>query len=105
MILDLIGFADRLAGADLVITGEGSLDEQSLAGKAPVGVAQAAARAGVPVVAVAGRNQLSTARLEEAGIAAAYPLSDLEPDPARSIANASRLLAEVGARIAKEWLS
>jgi glycerate kinase len=105
LILELIGFADRLAGADLVITGEGSLDEQSLAGKAPVGVARAAAAAGVPVVAVAGRNQLSSGRLAEAGIAAAYPLSELEPDPARSIADAPRLLAEMGARIAKDWLS
>jgi glycerate kinase len=105
LILNLIGFADRLTGADLVITGEGSLDEQSLAGKAPVGVARAAARAGVPVVAVAGRNQLSRERLAQAGIAAAYPLSDLEPDPAVSIAEAPRLLVEVGARIAEEWLS
>jgi glycerate kinase len=105
LILDLIGFDSRLTGADLVITGEGSLDEQSLAGKAPVGVARAAATAGIPVVAVAGRNQLSRTRLAEAGIAAAYPLTDLEPDPARSIANAAWLLAEVGARIAKEWLS
>ena len=80
-MLDLVDFAARLAGADLVITGEGSLDEQSLAGKAPVGVAQAAGRAGVPVVAVAGRSLLSADRLREAGIAAAYPLTDLEPDP------------------------
>ena len=72
----------RLAGADLVITGEGSLDEQSLAGKAPIGVSRAAGRAGVPVVAVAGRSLLSSERLAEAGIAAAYPLSDLEPDAA-----------------------
>ena len=88
-----------------MITGEGSLDEQSLAGKAPVGVAQAAGRAGVPVVAVAGRSLLSENRLREAGIAAAYPLTDLEPDPARSIANAAPLLRQVGSRIAKEWLS
>ena len=70
-----------MAGADLVVTGEGSLDEQSLAGKAPVGVAQAASRAGVGVVAVAGRNQLPRARLQAAGISGAYPLAHLEPDP------------------------
>ena len=58
VVLELVGFADRLAGADLVITGEGSLDQQSLAGKAPVGVARAAAAYGVPVVAVAGRRPL-----------------------------------------------
>jgi len=104
LILDLINFDAHVVGADLVVTGEGSLDEQSLAGKAPIGVARAAARAGVPVVAVAGRLQLSSQRLQEAGISAAYALSDLEPDPARSIANASSLLRQLGAKIARDWL-
>jgi glycerate kinase len=92
-------------GADLVVTGEGSLDEQSLAGKAPIGVARAAARAGVPVVAVAGRIQLSPQRIREAGISAAYSLSDLEPDAARSIANAGSLLRQMGAKIAHAGLA
>jgi glycerate 2-kinase len=105
LILDLIDFDARVAGADLVVTGEGSLDEQSLAGKAPIGVARAAAKAGVPVIAVAGRLQLSQQRLQEAGISAAYPLSDLEPDPARSIANASSLLRQLGVRVARDWLA
>jgi glycerate 2-kinase len=104
LILDLIDFERRIAGADLVVTGEGSLDEQSLAGKAPVGVARAAARAGIPVVAVAGRLQLSAARLREAGIAAGYALTALEPDLDRCIANAPTLLRRLGAQIAKEQL-
>jgi len=103
-ILDLIEFDRRIVGADLVVTGEGSLDEQSLAGKAPVGVARAAAKAGIPVVAVAGRLRLSPSQLRSAGILAAYGLTDLEPDLDRCIANASSLLRRVGARIAKEWL-
>lgn len=105
LILDLIDFQRRIAGADLVVTGEGSLDEQSLAGKAPVGVARAAARAGIPAVAVAGRLQLSPARLREAEISAAYPLTALEPDVDRCIANAKPLLRRVGAQIARDWLS
>ncbi|HJY46191.1 MAG TPA: glycerate kinase [Propionibacteriaceae bacterium] len=105
LILDLIDFQRRIAGADLVVTGEGSLDEQSLAGKAPVGVARAAARARIPVVAVAGRLQLSPARLREAEISAAYPLTALEPDVDRCIANAKPLLRRVGAQIARDWLS
>ena len=44
VVLEFTGLARRLAGADLVITGEGSLDEQSLLGKTPMGVARAAAR-------------------------------------------------------------
>ena len=104
LILDLIDFDRRVVGADLVVTGEGSLDQQSLAGKAPIGVARAAASAGVRVVAVAGRLQLSPQALREAGISAAYALTDMEPDLDRCIAHASSLLHRVGAQIAKEWL-
>ena len=104
LVLELVDFRGRLAGADLVITGEGSLDQQSLAGKAPVGVARAAVDHGIPVVAVAGRSTLRDDDLARAGLAAAYPLSDLEPDLARSLANAAALLEATGRRIAGEWL-
>jgi glycerate 2-kinase len=100
LVLELVGFEKALVGADLVVTGEGSLDEQSLAGKAPVGVAEAARARGVPVVAVAGRSSLSDRELAAAGISACYRLSDLEPDAARSIAGAAPLLVELGRRIA-----
>src|SRR6185312_2403833 len=63
LVLDLTGFETALDGADLVITGEGSLDAQSLAGKTPVGVARAAARRGIGVIAVAGRSTLTEAEL------------------------------------------
>lgn len=53
-VLDLIGFDERVRVVDLVITGEGNMDEQSAAGKAPVGVARRAKRYGKPVVAVVG---------------------------------------------------
>jgi len=105
VILDLLDFDAALDGADLVITGEGSLDTQTLAGKAPVGVAQAAARHGIPVVAVAGRAALTEGELARAGIAAVYPLSDLEPDPARSSAKASLLLRRVGQALARDLLA
>lgn len=53
-VLNLIGFDERVRDVDLVITGEGNMDEQSAAGKAPVGVARRANRYGKPVVAVVG---------------------------------------------------
>jgi glycerate kinase len=94
LLLDMLGFAGHLDGADLVITGEGALDEQTLRGKAPAGVARAAAahQPPVPVIAVCGVSSLPVERLRAAGISAAYALSDIEPDPARSIANAGPLL-------------
>lgn len=55
----ITGLGARLANADLVVTGEGSLDAQSLGGKSPLGVAAAARAASVPVVAVCGRTTLS----------------------------------------------
>jgi glycerate kinase len=105
LVLELAGFDAAVAAADLVITGEGSLDAQSLAGKAPVGVARAAARFGVTVVAVAGRSSLTPGQLAAAGITAVYTLSDLEPDPARSSAEASLLLRRVGRAIARDRLA
>ena len=104
LVLDLVDFDSALADTALVITGEGSLDEQSLSGKAPVGVARAAARHGIPVVAVVGRSTLTGAQLAAAGISAVYPLSDLEPDPARSNTEASALLERLGREIARDRL-
>lgn len=103
-LLDLLGFHDRLRGARLVVTGEGSLDEQTLRGKAPAGVAAAAAKAGVPVVAVCGRRALGDEELNAAGITAAYALTDIEPDPARCVSDAGPLLERLARGIAERHL-
>jgi glycerate kinase len=107
LLLELASFESRLDGARLVITGEGSLDAQTLHGKAPVGVARAAAAhdPAIPVVAVAGRCTLSADELHAAGIARAYALTDLESDIARCLAEAGPLLEQLAERIAVDWLS
>ena len=102
LVLELVDFDTALAAADLVITGEGALDEQTLAGKAPAGVAAAARARGVPVVAVAGRNALTGAQLRAAGIERVYTLDALEPDPARSISAAGELVHRIGTAIGAE---
>ena len=102
VLLDLLGFGDALYGAALVITGEGSLDAQSLRGKAPIGVARAAL--GVPVVAVAGVCSLTSDDLAGTGIGAAYALTDLEPDPARCRARPGPLLELIAERIVRDHL-
>lgn len=56
--LELTGFAGALSSADVVVTGEGSIDEQTLQGKGPFGVAKKAKEAGVPVVGIAGKLPL-----------------------------------------------
>lgn len=105
VLLDVLGFQAALDGAALVITGEGSLDEQTLHGKAPVGVAAAARARGIDVVAVCGRLALPPAALGRAGIRRAYALSDLEPDPARCMSQAGPLLESLAARLAHDFLT
>jgi glycerate kinase len=105
LVLDLVGFGSALPGTGLVITGEGSLDAQTLHGKAPAGVAAAARAAGVPVVAVAGRSSLSPADLEPAGILAAYALTDLEPDLQRCMTEAGPLLERLAVKVAIDWVT
>ncbi|MEP7020426.1 MAG: glycerate kinase [Pseudonocardiales bacterium] len=105
LLLEMTGFAQLLSGARLVLTGEGSLDQQSLRGKAPVGVARAAATRGVTTVAVAGVTTLSARDLCDAGFAATYTLAELEPNLARSMTDAGPLLERIGERIGHDWLS
>jgi len=105
LILDLVRFRDHLTGARLVVTGEGSLDEQTLSGKAPAGVAAAAAAAGVPVVTVSGRLTLTRDQLSRAGIRQAYALTDIEPDVQRCLTEAGPLLERLAGRLARDWLS
>lgn len=104
VLLEVLGFAGALADADVVITGEGSLDEQTLHGKAPAGVASAARAEQKRVLAVCGQLAISQETLHGAGIEAAYPLTDLEPDPARCMADAGALLERAAERLAAEQL-
>lgn len=73
-VLDLIGFDERVRDADLVITGEGNMDEQSAAGKAPVGVARRAKRYGKPVVAVVGGRADNLDAVYERGVDLVLPI-------------------------------
>ncbi len=92
-VLDLVGFDERVRDVDLVITGEGNMDEQSAAGKAPVGVARRAKRYGKPVVAVVGGRADNLDAVYEQGIDLVLPICrkpmDLEQalDPQEATTN------------------
>ncbi|WP_053747431.1 glycerate kinase [Streptomyces sp. MMG1533] len=105
VMLDVLGFAPALEKATLVITGEGSLDEQTLHGKAPAGVAAAARAKGKEVIAVCGRLALPPEALGRAGIRRAYPLTEAEPDVAKCIAEAGPILERVAEGIARDFLT
>ena len=102
VVLEFTNLPERLSGADLVITGEGSLDSQSLGGKTPVGVAKAASRAGVPTIAVCGRTTLSPEQVVAAGFVRSYALTDIQPDVDACLRDAVVLLEELGTRIGRE---
>ncbi len=75
LIAEAIGLDAAIDGADLVLTGEGSLDGQTAAGKAPLGVLRIAAGRDVPVLAFGGRVR-DRDRLDELGFAELISLSD-----------------------------
>lgn len=100
VVLDLVGFHQRVRAADLVITGEGALDRQTLYGKAPAGVAAAARAAGVPVIAVCGRCDLDRETLAAAGIRRVFALTEVEPDLQKCLAHPAPLLVRLAMIIA-----
>ena len=95
----LTGLEDVVSAADLVVTGEGRLDDQTMHGKTPLGVAALCRSHAVPVVAVCGRLDLEADRVADAGFAAAAALTEVEPDIERSMANAGPLLEGVAAEV------
>jgi glycerate kinase len=104
LLCDLVGLDEALAGAALAVTGEGSVDEQTLSGKAPAEVARRARAAGVPCVAVAGAVQLTAADVVAAGLAGAHALTEVEPDVARCRAEAAAVLADLAAAVLPRYL-
>ena len=103
LVLDVVGFPKALIDADLVLTGEGSFDAQSLSGKAPVGVARAAMAVGVPVIALVGRLDVTPGQLRSVGISSARSLLELEPDIAVAIREAQPLLAHLAVEVARTF--
>ena len=91
LISDVLGLERKIAEADLVITGEGSLDSQTLCGKGPAGVAAMARAAGTPVIAVAGRIEPEAGALFDAALS----LQSFGLPKEESIARASELVRRI----------
>jgi glycerate kinase len=72
IVMDAVDLTGKLAGCDLVITGEGCLDGQTVFGKAPAGVAKVAKQLGLPVIAICGSLGAGAAKAPEAGIDACF---------------------------------
>ena len=103
LVLHELDVAGLIAASDLVVTGEGSLDGQSLAGKLPVRVAAACLDAGVPCVAIAGRLMLGRRQLAAAGFAGAYSIEEYAGSLEAAIALGAPGLRRLAARVAVDW--
>ncbi|MBK7940013.1 MAG: glycerate kinase [Lewinellaceae bacterium] len=76
LVLDLLDFEEKLAWADVVVTGEGKIDGQTAQGKLVQGLCRRAARHGKPVVALCGRLEATEKEIQEIGLLAAYSIND-----------------------------
>lgn len=103
LVLDAVGFDDRVTGADLVVTGEGRLDATSASGKACVGVARAAARRGVPTVAVVG-SLAADADPTACGFADVAALCDGSVSFDEAMADTANLVRIRTAQLVTRWL-
>ncbi|CCG01123.1 glycerate kinase [Blastococcus saxobsidens] len=103
LLLELLGLPGTVRGADLVLIGEGRLDDQTFAGKAPVGVARLAGSLGVDVVAVAGQVAARPEALHAAGIQAAHSLTERAESMDDAVRRAAELLRVTAAVAVAEW--
>jgi glycerate kinase len=102
-VLDAVGLADRIAAADLVVTGEGAFDWQSLRGKTVSGVAAAALALARPVVVLAGRVEVGRREFTAVGVNAAFAVVDEAGSVDAALAEPAARLADTAARAARTW--
>ncbi len=101
LVLDAVGFEAHLAGADLVITGEGRLDEQTLQGKTISGVLRRAQAMRVPVVALAGAVTGDPAAYRAAGLLAAFGITQRPVTLVQALGEAEGWLAWYGEQVVR----
>ncbi|MEJ3662277.1 glycerate kinase [Pseudomonas fragi] len=101
VVAELVGLAEAVKGADLVITGEGRFDAQTLRGKTPFGVASIARAEGVPVVVLAGTLGEDYQALYEHGINAAFAIASGPMTLQDACARAAPLLTDRARDIAR----
>lgn len=95
MVMELVGFDEAARGADLIITGEGKLDEQSMQGKLVQGVVSRAGK--TPVIALCGRLALSQEQVKQMGLKAAYSINPVEKPLAEMLAETAANLEKTAA--------
>jgi len=100
VVMDIVGFEDKLSACDLVVTGEGRLDAQTAYGKTVTGVARAAGRRGIPVLALGGEIAEGAEELHEMGVTAMLGIAPGPLSREESIRRAGYLLERTSREIA-----
>ena len=103
IVIEATGLADIAADADLVITGEGKIDRQTIYGKTPIGVAQIAKKYGVPVIALAGNVAEDSKIVHEHGIDALFSIIPGIISLENAFENAGKYVENTAANIAAVW--
>ncbi len=104
LVMERLNVTARLSQCDLLITGEGGLDGQSLGGKTPIGAARAAKAAGVPTIVLAGRLGDGWQAAHEEGVGAVFTLCDSAMPLEQALARTPELLADRCEAIMRLWL-
>jgi glycerate kinase len=102
-VLEAVGLRDRVAAADLVVTGEGTFDWQSLRGKVVSAVAATGLELGTPVVVIAGQVLVGRREALAIGVESAYPVADTPEEVAAALADPAGTLAARAERVARTW--
>ena len=105
IVLDLVHFEKHLAGADLVITGEGKFDSQSLSGKAPIGILEIASQQSVPVALICGQATLNSSDEIVEKFQSISALHSFESDIDKCITQPGPIIEKIAASIAKALTS
>lgn len=103
LVADAVRLDDRLAVADVVVTGEGRFDWQSLHGKVTTGVAARALAHAVPAVVLAGEVLVGRRELSAAGVTAAYAVAEGPDEVAAALADGGGSLERRAERVARTW--
>ena len=103
-VAEVVGLRERIKSSDIVITGEGSFDRQSLMGKAPGLVIALAQELGKPVYVVAGVSDLNQPQARDAGVAGVVSLADLAGGPAEAMSAPRDWLARAAVLLAEQFL-
>jgi len=103
LVSTLIGLEKELDAADLVITGEGSFDHQSLRGKVVAGIANGARDRGLPCVVLCGRNETGYREAAGAGVTETFSLTDHFGSTEAALERPAQGLRELAGRLAGQW--